>query len=152
MQLLGRGEEEIDVRMPNRKLTEAEFKEYNLRSNKNTGEWNFDELANNFEVDDLLEWGFDEKDLKIQMPVEEDDVPEVQAEAVSKLGEIYQLGNHRLMCGDSTRIEDVEKLVDGQKADMVFTDPPYSVNYTKKAKEILKSKNYAVARPWRGRD
>ena len=54
MQLLGRGEEEIDVRVPNRKLTEAEFKEYNLRSNKNTGEWNFDELAN-FDEDLLKE-------------------------------------------------------------------------------------------------
>jgi len=56
-------------------------------------------------------------------------VPEVQAEAVSKLGEIYQLGNHRLMCGDSTKIEDVEKLMDGQKADMVFTDPPYGQSF-----------------------
>ena len=65
MQLLGRGEEEIDVRVPDRQLNEQEVKEYNIRSNRNTGEWDFDLLANNFEVDELLEWGFDEKELKI---------------------------------------------------------------------------------------
>ena len=64
--------------------------------------------------------------------VEEDEAPEVDetAEPVSKLGEVYQLGRHRLMCGDSTKIEDVEKLMNGQKADMVFTDPPYGVERT----------------------
>lgn len=111
-------------------LTEEEKKQFIVKDNMPFGEWNFDELANQFEVDDLLEWGFDEKDLKIEMPAEEDDVPEVPEKATSKLGEIYQLGNHRLMCGDSTKAEDVEKLMDGQKADMVFTDPPYNVDYT----------------------
>ena len=116
-------------------LTEEEKKQFIVKDNMPFGEWNFDELANQFEVDDLLEWGFDEKDLKIEMEVEEDDVPDVPEEAKSKLGEIYQLGNHRLMCGDATKIEDVEKLMDGQKADMVFTDPPYGMDldtdYTK---------------------
>lgn len=65
MQALGRGDEEIDVRIPDRKLTEKEVQEYNIRSNKNTGEFNFDELANNFDTEDLLEWGFDEKELRI---------------------------------------------------------------------------------------
>jgi len=60
--------------------------------------------------------------------VVEDEAPEVADEAVSKLGEVYQLGRHRVMCGDSTKIEDVEKLMDGKKADMVFTDPPYGIN------------------------
>ena len=128
MQLIGRGEEEIDVRLPSRKLTDKEFQEYNIRSNKNTGEWSFDGLANNFEIEDLKEWGFDEKDLRIDLNVIEDEVPEVKEEAVSKTGEIYQLGRHRLMCGDSTKKEDVEKLMDGQKADMVFTDPPYGMD------------------------
>ncbi len=128
MQALGRGDEEIDVRVPGRQLTEKEVQEYNIRSNKNTGEWDFDLLANQFEVDDLLEWGFDEKDLKIEQEIEEDEVPQVSDEpAISKLGEVYQLGRHRLMCGDATKIEDVEKLVNGQKADMVFTDPPYGM-------------------------
>ena len=60
----------------------------------------------------------------------EDEAPEVSdEEPISKLGEIYQLGRHRLMCGDSTKIEDVERLMDGKKADMVFTDPPYNMAY-----------------------
>jgi DNA modification methylase len=60
----------------------------------------------------------------------EDEPPVVEEEAISKRGEIYQLGRHRLMCGDATSIEDVEALMDGKKADMVFTDPPYNVDYT----------------------
>lgn len=58
----------------------------------------------------------------------EDEAPEVTEEAVSELGKVYQLGRHRVMCGDSTKIEDVEKLMDGKKADMVFTDPPYGMD------------------------
>lgn len=65
--------------------------------------------------------------------IEEDEAPDVDTgPAISKLGEVYQLGRHRLMCGDSTKIEDVEKLMDGKKADMVFTDPPYGVSYASK--------------------
>lgn len=60
---------------------------------------------------------------------DEDAVPDVPEEPKTKLGDIYQLGNHRLMCGDSTSIDAVEKLMDGNKADMVFTDPPYGVDY-----------------------
>jgi len=65
MQMLGRGQEEIDVRVPDKQLTEQEVKEYNIRSNKNTGEWDFDALGNQFEIDELLEWGFDENELRI---------------------------------------------------------------------------------------
>ena len=65
LQSLGRGGEEIDVRVPDRQLDEKEVQEYNVRSNKNTGEWNFDILGNNFEVEDLLKWGFNEKELKL---------------------------------------------------------------------------------------
>ena len=68
--------------------------------------------------------------------VEEDDVPAVaEGEAISKLGEVYQLGRHRLMCGDATSIENVEVLMNGQKADMVFTDPPYGVNFQSNMRE-----------------
>jgi len=62
-------------------------------------------------------------------PEDIDEVPELPKEPKSKLGEVYQLGDHRLMCGDATKKEDVEKLMDGDKADMVFTDPPYNVDY-----------------------
>ncbi|MCB1710914.1 MAG: DNA modification methylase [Candidatus Riesia sp.] len=93
------------------------------------------------ELDDLGIQGFEIQEIK---QVEgEDDAPEVdQTKTVSTIGDIWILGNHRVMCGDSTVISDVERLMDGQKADMVFTDPPYGVNYTKKTKEVFKSKNY----------
>ena len=63
LQLLGRGNEKIDVRVPNRKLSAAEVREYNIRSNKNAGGWDYDILANDFEMEDLIEWGFSESEL-----------------------------------------------------------------------------------------
>ncbi len=60
---------------------------------------------------------------------DEDDVPEVAHDPITKKGDVWLLGEHRVMCGDSTMIDDVEKLMQGQKADMVFTDPPYGVSY-----------------------
>ncbi len=113
--------------------------EYALSDNDRAGYYDDDMLANlipNYDID----WSQYAVDMKppedIQKlidriaPVEEDEAPEVsEGEAVSKLGEVYQLGRHRLMCGDSTKIEDVEKLMDGKKADMVFTDPPYNIGY-----------------------
>lgn len=65
MKLIGRGEEKTDVRVPNRKLTDEEFKEYNVRSNKNTGDWDMDILLNSFDVESLKDWGFSEKELSI---------------------------------------------------------------------------------------
>jgi DNA modification methylase len=85
---------------------------------------------------DLSLIGFDDKELSALLEPEvvegltdEDAVPDVPDEPKTKLSDIYQLGNHRLMCGDSTSIDAVDKLMDGQKADMVFTDPPYGVDY-----------------------
>lgn len=66
---------------------------------------------------------------KFEPQADEDDVPEV-IHSITRKGDIWLLGNHRLMCGDSTMIDDVEKLMNGEKADMVFTDPPYGVSYT----------------------
>lgn len=142
MQLLGRGDEIIDVRVPNRKLTEAEVEEANLRENKNVGEWDFDALAS-FDVDMLKGVGWLDEELtdifQLDMPgggegntdpdegnTDPDEVPDPPNEPKSKYGDIYQLGKHRLMCGDSTKREDVERLMAGEKADMVFTSPPYA--------------------------
>lgn len=125
-------------------LNEEKEKKLNLRLNKNVGEWNWDMIAN-FDEELLRDVGFDEELEKLfPKPIEEDELPEIEeGEPDSKLGEVYELGRHRLMCGDATKIEDVEKLMNGQKADMVFTDPPYSVNYEKKNKEVLKSDSYS---------
>ena len=115
---------------------------YALSDNDAVGEYHKDDLANligNLPEIDLtnysvaLQPAVSINDLLDQFKeIEEDEVPEVEeGEAISKLGEVYQLGRHRLMCGDSTKIEDVEKLMDGKKADMVFTDPPYNTGMSK---------------------
>ncbi len=131
----GRENEEIDVRVPNRKLSTAEHREYLLRANKNLGEWNYDLLVN-FSEEELNMVGFESEELDkiFQLDAGEDDFDaEAELEKIKepkvKLGDLYQLGKHRLICGDSTKKEDVEKLMGGVLADMVFTDPPYNVNY-----------------------
>jgi site-specific DNA-methyltransferase (adenine-specific) len=117
-------------------LSDEERKAYTLAHNKLTMNSDFDLDILNDELDDILnidmsDFGFD-LDLEDEEEKEiiEDEVPEVPEEPKAKLGDIYQLGNHRLMCGDSTKEEDVTKLMNGVKADMVFTDPPYGVSYT----------------------
>jgi len=75
--------------------------------------------------------GFD-KDLLIEPDDKDNEVPDVPAEPQSKLGDLYELRKHRVLCGDSTKIEYVEKLMNGRKADMVLTDPPYNTGMSGK--------------------
>lgn len=117
-------------------LTDEERKAYTLAHNKLTMNSDFDidilndELMNSFDTIDMSDFGFDiDLDIDEEQEIVEDEVPEVPEEPKAKLGDIYQLGNHRLMCGDSTSEEDVAKLMNGVKADMVFTDPPYNVQF-----------------------
>jgi DNA modification methylase len=139
---------EIEVRVPNRELTKEEFDEYLIRSNKNNGEWDWDILANDFEIDDLKDWGFEDSEFGFGFEDEEeetegdDETPEPPEEPITVKGDLYELGTHRLLCGDSTVITDVEKLMDGKKADMVFTDPPYGVNF--QSNRPKKSKKFEV--------
>jgi DNA modification methylase len=124
-------------------MTESQKKAYIIADNKlamNAG-WDMDflklELQDLEDADfDLTLTGFDDKELDQLLAPEieegltdEDAVPETPEEPKTKLGDIYILGNHRLMCGDSTSIDAVEKLLDGQRPDMVFTDPPYNIDY-----------------------
>lgn len=115
-------------------LTDEERKAYTLAHNKLTMNSDFDIDILNAELDDILnidmsDFGFDiDLDMDEEQEIVEDEVPEVPEEPKAKIGDIYQLGNHRLMCGDSTKEEDVAKLMNGVKADMVFTDPPYGVS------------------------
>lgn len=115
-------------------LTDEERKAYTLAHNKLTMNTDFDidilneELAD-FDTIDMSDFGFDlDFDIEEEQEIVEDEVPEVPVEPKAKLGDIYQLGNHKLMCGDSTKEEDVVKLMNGAKVDMVFTDPPYDMN------------------------
>ena len=118
-------------------LTDEQIKALRLADNKvgELAEW--DEALLNIELDEIIDldmsdFGFldDEIEEITEKEVEEDDYEEPEdLEPKAKLGDIYQLGRHRLMCGDSTSVTDVEKLMDGNKADMVFTDPPYNIGY-----------------------
>lgn len=125
-------------------LTEEQVKAYRLADNKTAekAEWDFDlltdELLSLQELDfDMEQFGFDFDFSEDEEAVEDDnweaDVPE---EPISKRGDIWVLGRHRLMCGDSTDAADVALLMDGNKADMLLTDPPYNVDYTGKASEL----------------
>ena len=111
--------------------TEEQKREFIVKDNLGYGEWDYDILANDYDLTELGDWGMDiPEDLLPDLDVEEDEAPQVDSlDVKSQPGEVYLLGKHRLMCGDSTKIEDVEKLMDGNKADMVFTDPPYGVDY-----------------------
>jgi len=135
MAMIGRGEEEIDVRVPSRELTAEEENEYLIRSNKNVGEFDLDALSN-FSADLLKDIGFSADELQtiFDTDVVEDGFDagaEYAAitEAETKRGDLYVLGKHRLLCGDSTSHDDVARVMAGEMADMCFTDPPYNVDY-----------------------
>ena len=127
-------------------LTKEEERELNIRLNKSGGEFDMDILANEFDVEELKDWGFKDIDFGFNIDkivegnTEDDYIPEVKESRV-KLGDVWELGKHRLMCGDSTKESDVEKLMNGEKADMVFTDPPYNVDYDGGSKKREKIKN-----------
>ena len=134
-------------------LTEAQKKAYVIADNQlaMNSEWDLEKLQ--LEVENLTELefdidllGFDDEFLnKLLEPeveeglTDEDDVPEVPDEPVSKEGDIWILGNHRLMCGDSTSIDAVDKLMNGVKPDLVHTDPPYGMNAVSKSAVLTKS-------------
>ena len=138
--LIDLGHTEVDCVIVD--LPEDKEKALNIALNKIEGEWDNEKLTDLLnelnDIDfDLELTGFDLDELEDLLnfdtgneEVEEDDFEvEVPEEPKAKLGDIYQLGNHRLMCGNSTSEEDVAKLMNGNKADMVFTDPPYGVSY-----------------------
>lgn len=117
-------------------LTEDQVKALRIVDNKtNESEWDIEFLTEELAEIDLSEFDFDfnidDIDDKEETEIVEDEAPEIDedAEPIAKLGDIWQLGRHRLMCGDSTDKSTVELLMDGKKADMVFTDPPYNIGY-----------------------
>lgn len=130
LQRLGIADADVIVRAG---LTEEQKRKYRILDNKTNefAEWDFSKLEE--ELADLdfgdFDFGFDESAEEEQTEIVEDEAPEVdeKSEPITKVGDIYQLGRHRLMCGDSTKLEDVERLMGGQKADLLLTDPPYNV-------------------------
>lgn len=139
---LGKSEEKIDVRVPNRMLTEAEVKEYNLLSNTHAGEWDLPKLEAHFSglyegivelptmTADLMSSDMLDKQKDEQKELVDDEfMDEIveDAEPISKEGDIYELNEHRIICGDCTDVLVVRKLMSEKLAGMVFTDPPYNV-------------------------
>lgn len=138
---------EILIPCVERALTPEEERELNIRLNKNTGSWDDEMLMEMFEADDLIEWGFAEDELDFSFEdlsdqVEDDEFDEpLPEDPTTEEGDIYQLGEHRLICGSSTDPQVLEKLFEGEKASLVVTDPPYNVDYEGGTEEKLKIKN-----------
>lgn len=136
LKALGRGEEYIEVRMPDRTLTPQECEEYLLRSNRNTGSWDY-ELLKAFDTGFLLEIGFDDVDLGhvwddvLQIDEdgfrEEDELEKAKTTDI-KEGDRFALGPHSLLCGDSTDTAVVKRLVGDALMDMVYVDPPFNIS------------------------
>lgn len=150
LQAIGRGDEMIDIRFPNRKLTVKECKEYNLLANSHFGEFDFDLLDDFDDIDfdlipiDLQKIEFEESDmfdkqmnnffkrkeaseLKAEDDGFEDEQQENKPETDIVYGDVFLIGEHRLMCGSAAKREDVVTLMNNHLADMIFTDPPYDL-------------------------
>jgi len=125
-------------------LTEEQQREFIIKDNVGFGEWDWDLLANEWDTDLLEDWGleldFNPEDDDNAGLTDEDDVPEVTENPVSKVGDIWLLGEHRVMCGDSTSATDIDLLMNGIKPDLIHTDPPYGMNAVTKSGVL--SKNY----------
>lgn len=132
---------------------------YAIADNKTAelAEWDAEVLAATLEglnLEGMLETtGFDQAELDALLkevgaeldPIEDDEIPEPPVDPITKPGDLWILGDHRLLCGDSTKAEDVARLMDGKKADLWLTDPPYNVDYTGKTKDALKIENDSMS-------
>lgn len=138
------GKELIALKRTDLKTDDEKRKKLALLDNSTSDkvEWDIDNLSADFDLSNLEEFGIEglQGFEETQAEIVEDEVPE-EVETKCKKGDIWQLGEHRLMCGDSTVITDVEKLMNGEKADLLLTDPPYNVAYEGKTKEKLTIQN-----------
>lgn len=132
---------EVEVRVASRPLDEKEREKLTIFLHKGAaGEWDWDTLANNFEIPDLLDWGFSEKELQLggfdlnepegnDPGAQMDKAEELREKWGVQLGQLWRLGEHRLICGDCTDRAVVERVMEEEKASLCVTDPPYGVNY-----------------------
>ncbi len=139
-------------------LTETQRRALVISDNKLAEQAGWDEELLQLELTELQDHGFDldligfsDEELENLLNqddntglTDEDQIPEVQEYPVSKPGDLWILGDHRVLCGDAMKKEDLEKLMDGQLADMVFTDPPYGVNYANSAKDKMRGTNRPI--------
>lgn len=127
--------------------TEEQKAEFLIKDNVGFGEWDWDQLANQWDTDLLTEWGLDIPGFAIGEPEAQEDDYEIPEEIKTDivLGDIFEIGEHRLICGDSTQSDTFSRLFGEQMADLVITDPPYNVNYEGKTKNKLKISNDSMA-------
>ncbi len=144
--------EKVDVRAPNRLLTLDEEKELNLRLNKNVASWDYDMLAN-FDEELLKNVGFESGELDEVFRLETDDEFDVEKELQEFLqgearrvsdGDIWQLGDHRLIIGDAVKKENWERVLAGERFDFLFTDPPYKLAYTQRKRKIKTKEGFKL--------
>lgn len=135
LQLLGRGNELIDVRVPNRALTDDEARRYLIASNVLGGDWDFESLKS-FDLDILIDAGFDQIELakfwddETEIKSDDFDVEKELKKIVepkTRLGDIITLGKHRIICGDSTNPETLRRLFKDERASMIYSDPVYNI-------------------------
>jgi DNA modification methylase len=134
-------------------LTEDQQREFIIKDNVGFGDWDWEELANNWEAEKLDEWGLDVPDFKVEPEAEEDDyeVPETITTDIVP-GDLFEIGEHRLLCGDSTNADDVARLLNEQKPELILTDPPYGIGIDgqkeSKAKNPKHNRKYHEFRGW----
>lgn len=118
-----------DIPVTIAELTPEQEREFIIKDNVSGGEWDFDLLANEWNAEELKDWGVDLPDMfgeNVEAKEDDYEIPnEIETDIIP--GDLFEIGRHRLLCGDSTDSDAVAKLMNGEKADMVFTDPPYGL-------------------------
>ena len=124
--------------------TQEQRDEFLIKDNVGFGEWDWDQLANEWDAGKLDEWGLNVPNFNEEvLEAEEDDFDTtLPDEPITVLGDLYEIGDHRLLCGDSTDSDQVGKLMNGSKADMVFTDPPYGIGFEYNSHKDTKGDDY----------
>jgi DNA modification methylase len=124
--------------------TEDKRREFVIKDNVGFGEWDWEQLANDWNSEELEAWGLDLPDFssdEVLEAVEDDFDSTPPKEPITVLGDLYEIGEHRLLCGDSTDSDQVAKLMNGSKADMVFTSPPYNAKASVNGKKLYENNN-----------
>ena len=124
--------------------TEEQKAEFLIKDNVGFGEWDWDQLHSDWDAEKLEDWGLDVPDFaNTELEAEEDDFDvDSVTETDIVLGDLFEIGEHRLLCGDSTDSDQVAKLMNGEKADMVFTDPPYGIGFEYNSHKDTKGEEY----------
>jgi DNA modification methylase len=136
-------------------LTEEQQKEFIVKDNVGYGEWDWDDLANNWDAEQLTDWGLDIPNFEAEvLEAEEDDfeVPDGGIETDIVLGDLFEIGEHRLLCGDSTDTNNLDKLLRGKKPELLLTDPPYGIDYGGMLKGKGDGKGGADKNGWKSYD